>query len=65
MMFRPVDIGQFEFVRIASLRVAQLIRGCTPRVPVGSKVTTTARLEVAHRKVCGLPREAPAHPVAR
>jgi hypothetical protein len=56
MMVRPSDMGQFEFVRIIALRATQLIRGCTPRVPASSKVTTTARREVASGKVCGLPR---------
>ena len=57
MTFDPSQIGRFEFVRIASLRAAQLMRGCTPLVPACSKRTTTARHEVAGGKVCGLPRK--------
>jgi DNA-directed RNA polymerase subunit K/omega len=49
-------LNHFELVRISALRAAQLIRGCTPRVAAGSKVTTTARREVIEGKVCGLPR---------
>ena len=56
-MSSPVaPIGKFEFVTISALRAAQLMRGCTPRVPPGLKLTTTARLEVAGGKVSGLPR---------
>ena len=57
MTFDPSQIGRFEFVRIASLRAAQLMRGCTPLVPASSKRTTTARHEVAEGKVFGLPRK--------
>ena len=56
MTFGSSDVGKFEFVRLATLRTAQLIRGCTPRVPAGGKATTTAQREVALGKVCGLPR---------
>lgn len=52
----PTDPSRFEFVRLASLRAAQLMRGCTPRVTASLKRTTTAQREVAERKVCGLPR---------
>jgi DNA-directed RNA polymerase subunit K/omega len=48
----------FEFVRVATLRTAQLVRGCTPRVPVGRRSVITAQLEVAAGKVCALPRPA-------
>jgi len=57
MKFRPSDISNFEFVKLSALRAAQLMRGCTPRVPVGHKLTTTAQWEVASRQVCGVPRE--------
>jgi DNA-directed RNA polymerase subunit K/omega len=50
-----LDIGKFEFVKLAALRTAQLMRGCTPRVHADHKLTTTARREVADGKVCGLP----------
>jgi DNA-directed RNA polymerase subunit K/omega len=48
---------RFAFVKIASLRAAQLMRGCTPRVAVSFKVTRTAQREVAEGKVSSLPRE--------
>ena len=52
----PIELGRFEFVRLASLRTVQLMRGCTPRVVGGLKLTTTAQREVAGGKVAGLPR---------
>ena len=48
---RPADLGAFQFVVLASLRAAQLVRGCTPRVAVGHKHTITAQLEVAAEMV--------------
>ena len=48
---RTVGTNPFELVTIASLRAKQLIRGCTPRVASGHKLTTTARLEVSAGKV--------------
>ena len=36
----------FEFVIVSSLRAAQLMQGCTPRVTASPKVTVTARREV-------------------
>jgi len=51
-------VGRFEFVKIAALRSAQLMRGCTPRVSVSGKTTTTARREVASGAIRGLPRNA-------
>jgi len=50
------EMNKFEFVRLASLRTAQLMRGCTPRVPLHGKMTTTARCEVAEGKVRGVAR---------
>ena len=47
----PHGMNPFEFVVVASLRAAQLIRGCTPRVDGVHKVVTIAQLEVAGRKV--------------
>jgi DNA-directed RNA polymerase subunit K/omega len=41
----------FEFVVIASLRVRQLVDGCTPRVEAEGKRTTTAQREVLAGKV--------------
>ena len=55
----PSQIGRFEFVKLASLRAAQLMRGCRPLVPECGKRTTTARHEVAGGKICGMPRKAP------
>lgn len=56
MTFGSPDVGRFEFVKLAALRTAQLMRGCTPRVAPGGKPTTTAQLEVAGGKVCSGPR---------
>jgi hypothetical protein len=53
---RPADLGAFQFVVLASLRAAQLVRGCTPRVAVGHKHTITAQLEVAAEMVRASPR---------
>jgi DNA-directed RNA polymerase omega subunit len=58
MTFGPGDVGKFEFVKLSALRAAQLMRGCTPRVPAGGKPTTTALREIAAGKVCGEPRPA-------
>jgi DNA-directed RNA polymerase subunit K/omega len=51
MLDRPMDLNSFEFVRIAALRTAQLIRGCVPLVPHGRTPVTTAMREVAAGKV--------------
>jgi DNA-directed RNA polymerase subunit K/omega len=51
MVQRPIEFNAFEFVVLAGLRAAQLARGCTPRVPGGDKVTVTAQMEVAARKI--------------
>ena len=56
MLFRSAEIGAFEFSKLSALRAAQLMRGCSPRVPAGHKMTSTAQREVAAGKVCGLPR---------
>jgi DNA-directed RNA polymerase subunit K/omega len=45
------DMGRFEFVRLSSLRAAQLIGGCTPRIPASCKPTSTALREVTQGKV--------------
>lgn len=57
MMFDSAEMGKFEFVKLSALRAAQLMRGCTPRVPASAKRTTTAQHEVADGKVIGLPRD--------
>jgi hypothetical protein len=50
-MQRPPGIGAFEFVILSSLRAAQLMRGCIPRVDGGHKMTVTAQLEVSRGMV--------------
>lgn len=56
MTFGRDDVGKFEFVKVAALRTAQLMRGCTPRVAVCGKPTTTAQHEVASGKVASVAR---------
>ena len=52
MVKRPAQFGGYMFSVLSSLRVAQLIRGCVPRVTVGThKMITTAQMEVAEEKV--------------
>jgi len=50
-MQRPAGIGAFEFVILASLRAAQLMRGCRPKIDGFHKNTVIAKLEVAQGKV--------------
>ena len=50
-MQRPAGIGAFEFVILASLRAAQLMRGCRPKIDGFHKNTVIAQLEVAQGKV--------------
>ena len=40
-------MNAYEFAVVSSLRAAQLIRGCTPRVGGTQKTIMTAQLEVA------------------
>ena len=47
MINRPDGIGVFEFAVLASLRAAQLCRGCAPRVDGDHCVAVTAQMEVA------------------
>lgn len=54
MVRRPESYNPFEFVVVASLRAAQLMRGCTPRVDVVGKHITTAQTEVAEGLVTRL-----------
>ncbi len=54
MTFRPAGTGALEFVKVSALRAAQLMKGCTPRVPASHKATTTAQHEVAAGKVQAL-----------
>ena len=51
MIQRPAGIGTFEFVVLATLRAAQLMRGCRPRVDGIHKAAVIAQLEVAEGKV--------------
>lgn len=60
MVKRPVDINAFEFAVLSSLRAAQLMRGCTPRITTTQKTIMTAQLEVAAGKIARL---VPAPPV--
>jgi DNA-directed RNA polymerase subunit K/omega len=48
---RPPGVGAFQFVVLASLRAAQLTRGCQPRVEGEHKIIVTAQHEVAEGKV--------------
>lgn len=51
MIQRPAGLGRFEFVILSTLRAAQLMRGCRPRVDSVHKATVLAQLEVASGKV--------------
>ena len=55
MVKRPADMNAFEFAVVSGLRVAQLQRGCTPRVEQCEKMIVTAQHEVAERKVLRMP----------
>jgi DNA-directed RNA polymerase subunit K/omega len=44
-------MGAFEFVAVAALRVAQLARGCRPRVDGDHTTAVFAQLEIADGKV--------------
>lgn len=65
MIHRPSHTNAFEFVRVASLRAAQLMRGCSPRVPGTHRKVLTAQLEVAEDKVRADFREMPIGPLDR
>jgi DNA-directed RNA polymerase subunit K/omega len=61
---RPIGLGAFQFVVLSTLRAAQLMRGCTPRVDGGvHKHTTVAQFEVAAGKVQALPRPQGVRPI--
>jgi len=51
MIHRNAESNGFEFVRVASLRAAQLMRGCSPRVTPSHRSILTAQLEVIAGKV--------------
>jgi DNA-directed RNA polymerase subunit K/omega len=57
MIQRPPGMGAFQFVVLSTLRAAQLIRGCRPRVDGGHKAIITAQFEVAEGKVTPLSDE--------
>jgi DNA-directed RNA polymerase subunit K/omega len=60
MVHRPADVNAFEFVIVSSLRAAQLMRGCVPRVPAGDKRIVIAQREVAQGLVGRIPDDTPA-----
>ena len=62
MTFDSAEMGKFEFIVLSSLRAAQLMKGCTPRVAAARKRTTTALVEVAEGKVIGVARVEPKVP---
>jgi hypothetical protein len=64
LMQRPPGVGTFEFVILASLRAAQLMRGCRPKIDAVHKNTVTAQLEVSQGKVSAQPHDAVAAPLA-
>ena len=47
MIQRPPGVGAFQFVVLATLRVAQLMRGSRPKVDGIHKATVIAQLEVS------------------
>ena len=51
MVQRPPAVGAFQFVVLATLRAAQLTRGCRPRVAGTHKAAVTAQIEIAEGKV--------------
>ena len=55
MITLPENANSFEFARVASLRAAQLMLGCTARVEAATKHTVTAQREVADGKVARIP----------
>lgn len=59
MVQRPSGTNPFEFVVVAGLRAAQLMKGSVPRVERAHKVITTAQLEVAAGLVSRIPPTVP------
>jgi DNA-directed RNA polymerase subunit K/omega len=51
MIQLPPGLGKFEFVVVATLRAAQLMKGCRPKVETTHKPTVTAQVEVSEGKV--------------
>ena len=54
MIHPPHEMGAFQFVAIAMLRVGQLARGCRPRDDGGRVNAVNAQLEVAEGKVTSI-----------
>jgi hypothetical protein len=54
----PTHMGAFEFVVLASLRTAQLMRGCTAKVASAHKHATTAQWEISAGKITNTGRSA-------
>jgi len=54
VVHRPDGLGAFEFAVRASLRAAQLCRGCLPRISGDHTVAVMAQMEIAVGAV-GLP----------
>jgi hypothetical protein len=54
MIHRPPGVGAFQFVVLSTLRAAQLLRGCRPRVEGLHKAVIIAQCEVAEGKVTQL-----------
>jgi DNA-directed RNA polymerase subunit K/omega len=59
MVKRPEEFNKFEFVVVSSLRAAQLMRGCVPRVTSTHKIIMTAQAEVAGGMIVRLPAGPP------
>jgi len=59
MVTRPAGTSALEFAVVSSLRAAQLMRGCTPRIVSTHKLITTAQMEVATGKIVRLPNAVP------
>ena len=59
MVKRPVEMNAFLFAVTSSLRAAQLMRGCIPRVDSSHKMIMTAQLEVASGKVARVVPDVP------
>jgi len=58
-------MGAFQFVAVATLRAAQLARGCRPRVDGNHTRAVFAQREVAEGKVAAtanVTAESPVHP---
>ena len=53
-MIPPNEMGAFQFIAVASLRVGQLLRGCVPRVEGNHAMHVIAQREVAEGKVTAL-----------